>query len=135
MELPMKALISLVCLALAGLTVQSHAAVPAQEAPSSVVDRITLIYLDHKIYPDGAVECEPKVVGARSMIGCSNVTLNGRSMPHLWLYDSGKIKSINGKARQLAEGPFSNEPEISVMPLPLPADIDVGAALSAFTNG
>ncbi|QXH96114.1 hypothetical protein HU749_006925 [Pseudomonas ogarae] len=132
----MKASISsLVCLALMGLAVQSHAAESPQEAPSSVIDRLTLIYLDHKIYPAGAVECEPKVVGARSMIGCSNVTLNGTSMPHLWLYESGKIKSINGKARQLAEGTFANEPEISVMPLPLPADIDVGATLSAFTKG
>lgn len=131
----MKASISLVCLALVGLAVHSHAAESAREAPSSVIDRLTLIYLDHKIFPNGAVECEPKVIGARSMIGCSNVTLSGKTVPHLWLYDSGKIKSINGKARQLAEGTLSNEPEISVMPLPLPADIDVGATLSAFTKG
>lgn len=131
----MKASISLVCFAMAVLAVHTYAAEPAREAPSSVIDRLTLIYLDHKIYPNGAVECEPKVIGARSMIGCSNVTLSGKSVPHLWLYDSGKIKSINGKARQLAEGEFANEPEISTMTLPLPSDIDVGATLSAFTKG
>lgn len=131
----MKAPISFVFFVMAVLTVHAQAAEPAREAPGSVIDRLTLLYLNHKIYPDGAVECEPKVVGARSMIGCSNVTLGGRSVPHLWLYDSGKIKSINGKARQLAEGAFANEPEISVTPLPLPADIDVGKTLNAFSQG
>ncbi|UVM48342.1 hypothetical protein LOY38_18345 [Pseudomonas sp. B21-015] len=130
----MKSLISLVPIAMLALVMNAHAAEAVREAPSSAIDRITLIYLDHKIYPNGSVECDSKVVGARSMVGCWNLTLNGKSSPHIWLYDAGKFKSVNGNARQLAQGKFSNEPDIAVMSLPLPADIDVGSTLESFTE-
>lgn len=131
----MKALISLVPFAMLALVMNANAAEPAREAPSAAIDRITLIYLNHKIYQNGSVECDSKVVGARSMVGCWNLTLNGKSAPHIWLYDAGKFKSVSGNARQLAQGKFSNESDIAVLPLPLPADIDVGSTVESFTKG
>ena len=128
----MKALLCLIAAAGLALSVNAAAADPVREAPGAAIDRITLIYLNHDVYPSGSVECVPKVVGSRSMIGCWNMTLGGSSSPHIWIYDSGVFKSVNGSARQLAEGKFSNEPDIAASALPLPADIDVGAALSSF---
>lgn len=131
----MKAFALLVPATLLALVMNASAAEPAHEVPSTAIDRITLIYLNHKIYPNGSVECDSKVVGTRSMVGCWNLTLNGKSAPHIWLYDAGKFKSVNGNARQLAQGKFSNESDIAVLPLPLPADIDVGSTLESFTKG
>ena len=127
----MKLLNLLVPIAVLAMAVNAHA---ADKAPSAAVDRITLIYLNHKIYPNGSVECEPKVIGNRSMVGCWNMTLNGKSMPHVWLYDEGKFKSVNGTARQLAETKFSEEPDVAIMKLPMPSDIDIGAVLESFKN-
>jgi hypothetical protein len=131
----MKALILLVSTAVLALMMNANAAETAREAPSAAIDRITLIYLSHKIYPNGSVECDSKVIGTRSMVGCWNLTLNGKSPAHIWLYEAGAFKSVNGSARQLAEGKFSNEPDISALALPLPADIDVGATLESFKKG
>lgn len=129
----MKAFTLLLSIAMAALVMNANAAEPAQKAPRAAIDRITLIYLNHKIFPNGAVECDSKVIGVRSMVGCWNVTLDGgKSVPHIWLYDAGKFKSVNGKARQMAEGKFSTESDVAVMPLPLPADIDISAAMTSF---
>lgn len=131
----MKVLSLLGSIAIAISAVTANATEAVGEAPSAAVDRITLIYMNHKIYPNGSVECNPKVIGNRSMIGCRNLTLNGMSPPHVWLYEAGKFKSVNGSARQLAEGKFSQEPDVTVVKLPLPSDINVGAAVESFTKG
>jgi hypothetical protein len=108
------------------------AAEPPREAPSAAIDRITLLYMNHNVYPGGAIECNSKVIGSRSMVGCWNLTLNGRSAPHIWLYEAGVFKSVNGSARQLAQGKFSREPDVAALPRPLPTDIEVAAALDSF---
>jgi hypothetical protein len=131
----MKALFLLVSTAALALVMNANAAETAREAPSSAIDRITLIYMNHNIYPSGAVECDSKVVGNRAMVGCWNLTLNGKSSPHIWLYEAGVFKSVNGSARQLAQGKLSNESDIATLALPLPADIDVGATLDSFKKG
>lgn len=128
----MKALFLLVSTAMLALVMNANAAETAREAPSTAIDRITLIYMNHNIYPNGAVVCEPKVVGTRSMVGCWNLTLDGKSSPHIWLYEAGVFKSVNGSARQLADGKFSNESDIATLAFPLPADINVGATLESF---
>ena len=130
----MKALSLLIPFAMSVLVINAIAAEPASKAPSAAIDRITLIYLNHKIYPNGAVECDSKVVGARSLVGCWNVTLNGNSTPQIWLYEAESFKAVNGSARQLAETKFSNESDIAVMKLPLPADINVMAAVESFSE-
>lgn len=131
----MKVMSLLASVAMAVSAMTTHAADAVSEAPSAAIDRITLIYLNHKIYPNGSVECDSKVIGNRSMIGCWNLTLNGKSAPHIWLYEADKFKSVNGSARQLAEGKFSSEPDVTVVKLPLPSDINVGSALETFTKG
>lgn len=128
----MKLLNLFVPIAMLALVMNANA---ADKAPGAAIDRITLIYLNHKIYPKGSVECESKVIGTRSMVGCWNMTLDGKSTPHIWLYDAGTFKPVNGSARQLAETKFSSEPDIAVMKLPLPSDINVGAALESFNKG
>ena len=130
----MKALTLLVLIAMCGFVMNVNAAAAAREAPSAAIDRITLIYMNHKIYPNGSVECEPKVVGARSLVGCWNLTSNGKSSPQIWLYESDQFKPVNGSARQLAETKFSNESGIAEMKLPLPADIDVGSVVESFKH-
>ncbi|MGZ9668051.1 hypothetical protein ACXX9E_18535 [Pseudomonas sp. GNP014] len=131
----MKVMSLLASVAMSVSAMTTHAADAVSEAPSAAIDRITLIYLNHKIYPNGSVECDSKVIGNRSMIGCWNLTLNGKSAPHIWLYEADKFKSVNGSARQLAEGKFSSEPDVTVVKLPLPSDINVGSALETFTKG
>lgn len=131
----MKVLTLLAPFAVSALMMNTSAVEAADKAPSAAIDRITLIYLNHKIYPNGSVQCDSKVIGDRSMIGCWNVTLNGKSAPHIWLYEAGTFKSVNGNARQMAETKFSNESDVAVMKLPLPADIDIGSALESFKNG
>ncbi|MHC8399476.1 hypothetical protein ACYZTX_08275 [Pseudomonas sp. MDT1-17] len=131
----MKALILLVPFAALALVMNANAAEAAAEAPSAAIDRITLIYMNHKVFPKGAVECDSKVIGARSMVGCWNVTLNGKSAPQIWLYEADKFKPVNGSARQLAETKFSTESDIAVMKLPLPADINVGSVVESFNKG
>jgi len=131
----MKVMSLLASVAMAVSAMTTHAADAVSEAPSAAIDRITLIYLNHKIYPNGSVECDSKVIGNRSMVGCWNLTMNGKSAPHIWLYEADKFKSVNGSARQLAEGKFSTEPDVTVVKLPLPSDINVGSAVEAFTKG
>ena len=128
----MKALTVLASTATLVMAMNAHATETVQEAPSAAIDRITLLYMNHKIYPSGAVVCDPKVVGARSVVGCWNLTSSGKSAPNIWPYEAGNFKSLNGSARQLAEGKFSNESGVSAMKLPLPADIDVGAVVESF---
>jgi hypothetical protein len=122
-------------IAVVAIVMNVNAAVAADKAPSAAIDRITLIYMNHKVYPKGSVECESKVVGSRSMIGCWNYTLNGNSPPQVWLYEADKFKPVNGSARQLAETKFSSESDITVMKLPLPSDIDVGSVVESFKKG
>lgn len=131
----MKVLSLLAAIAMSVSAVTVNAADAVSVAPSAAIDRITLIYLNHKIYPKGSVECDSKVISNRAMIGCWNLTLNGKSAPHIWLYEASKFQSVNGSARQLAEGKFSTEPDVTVVKLPLPSDIDVGAAVESFTKG
>ncbi|MFJ5253787.1 hypothetical protein ACIP8I_01120 [Pseudomonas sp. NPDC088414] len=131
----MKIMSLLASVAMAVSAMTTHAADAVSEAPSAAIDRITLIYLNHKIYPNGSVECDSKVIGNRSIVGCWNLTMNGKSAPHIWLYEADKFKSVNGSARQLAEGKFSTEPDVTVVKLPLPSDINVGSTVEAFTKG
>jgi len=122
-------------IAMVAMVMNANAAEAADKAPSAAIDRITLIYMNHKVYPKGSVECESKVVGSRSMIGCWNYTLDGKSPPQVWLYEAEKFKPVNGSARQLAETKFSSESDIAVMKLPLPSDIDVGSVVESFKKG
>ncbi|WP_449102170.1 hypothetical protein [Pseudomonas extremaustralis] len=121
--------------AMSALVLNAIAVEAADKAPSAAIDRITLIYMNHKIYPRGSVECESKVIGTRSIVGCWNMTLDGKSPPQVWLYEADKFKPVNGSARQLAETKFSSESDIAVMKLPLPSDIDVGAVMESFKKG
>lgn len=130
----MKSVFRFLCAGAIFFAVNAAAAEPQREAPSAAIDRITLIYMNHDVYPSGAVECNAKVIGSRSMVGCWNVTLNGKSAPHIWLYEAAVFKSVNGSARQLAQGKFSREPDVAALTLPLPGDIDVAAALEIFKS-
>ncbi len=103
--------------------------------PSKAIDQITLLYLNHKVYPNDPTVCEAKRVGARDMIGCSAQGWGGNSQIHIWEYSQGKFKSINGSARSLAETKFSNEGAVEVSPLPLPSDIKVDEVVKAFAKG
>ena len=107
---------------------------PRAPVGDEVVDAITLIYLKHKVYATGAVDCVSAVIGERDMIGCRSVRLDGRSNVHVWEYASGKFNSINGSASSLAETKFSSESMIRVSPLPLPSDIDVAAIVDFFNR-
>ena len=105
------------------------------DIPSEAIDKITLLYLNHKIYPNDPTLCEPKRIGGRDMVGCRAQQWGGYSQVHVWEYSQGKFKSINGSARTLAEGKFANEGVIEVSPLPLPSDINVDAVVKAFSKG
>lgn len=104
----------------------------AASVPSADMDKITLSFLNAKVYAGGAVSCRDKEIGGRLYVGCLNRTLGGNSQVSLWLYEGGVFKSLNGTARTFAEGKLAGPPHIKTMPLPLPKDIDIGAALSAF---
>lgn len=100
--------------------------------PSADMDKITLSFINAKIYAGGAVNCRDKEIGQRVYVGCQNRRMSGNSQISLWLYESGIFKSLNGTARGFAEGALSGQKHIAVMPLPVPADIDFGAAMAAF---
>lgn len=104
----------------------------ASGVPSSDLDKITLSFINAKIYQGGAVSCRDKQIGQRIYVGCQNRSLGGSSQVSLWLYEGGIFKSLNGTARGLAEGKLAGQKHIATMPLPLPADIDFGAAMTAF---
>lgn len=116
------------CFAAALLSVSVHAA----GVPSADMDKITLSFINAKIYAGGAVNCRDKQIAQRIYVGCQNRTLGGNSQLSLWLYEAGVFKALNGTARGFAEGRFSGQQHIAAMPLPLPADIDFGAAMAAF---
>lgn len=118
--------------ALAVLALSASAQVWAAGVPSTAIDQITLAYLNAKVYPGGAVSCEGKVVSGRDYVGCFNRSLNGKSNVALWLFENGKFKAINGTARDFADGKLRGAAGVENMPLPLPKDIDVGAAVAAF---
>lgn len=109
-------------------------AIAVRQVPNSALDAITLIYMKHKVYANGSVDCTSKVMGERSIVGCRNNSLDGKSAAHIWEYVDGKFRSLNGSARTLAETKFSNEQLIEVTPLPLPADINIGAIVEQFKN-
>lgn len=102
--------------------------------PSSAIDEITLLYLNHKVYPNDPTVCETKRIGARDMVGCRAQGWGGDSQVHIWEYSQGKFRSINGSARSLAETKFSNESVVEISPLPLPADIKVDEIVKAFSK-
>ncbi len=116
------------CFAAALLSVSVHAA----GVPSADMDKITLSFINAKIYAGGAVNCRDKEIGQRVYVGCQNRRMSGNSQISLWLYESGIFKSLNGTARGFAEGALAGQKHIAVMPLPVPADIDFGAAMAAF---
>lgn len=103
--------------------------------PAKALDEITLLYINHKIYPNDPTVCEAKRIGARDMVGCHARGWGGDSQVHVWEYSKGKFKSINGSARSLAETKFSNEGAVEVSPLPLPSDIKVDKVVKAFAKG
>jgi len=100
--------------------------------PSEDVDKLTLAFLNAKVYAGGAVVCEPKEVQDRAYVGCYNKSLDGTSKVSLWLYEGGVFKAVNGTARTFAEGRFSGNPAVGVLPLPIPADIKIDAVLKSF---
>jgi hypothetical protein len=105
----------------------------AASVPSADMDKITLSFINAKIYAGGAVSCRDKEIDKRLYVGCMNRSLGGgNSQVSLWLYEGGVFKSLNGTARGFAEGKLSGQSHITTMPLPLPKDIDFGAAMSAF---
>lgn len=106
----------------------------AAGVPSADIDKITLAYLNAKIYAKGAVSCSAKTIAARDYVGCFNRSLDGKSSVGLWLYEGGKFKALNGTAKTFAEGPLKSVDGISSMPLPLPADVSSNftAALETF---
>ena len=99
--------------------------------PSADMDKITLSFLNAKIYAGGAVSCKDGQLAERLYVGCQNRSLDGGSSVSLWLYEDGIFKSVNGTARGFAEGPLAGQSHIATMPLPLPADIDIAAAMAA----
>lgn len=103
-----------------------------EDVPSADLDKLTLAYLNAKVYAGGAVSCRPKKLGERIFVGCRNETLDGKSQVQLWLYEGGVFNSVNGSARTQAEGRFAGNPAIGVMPAPLPADIDIPAVLAEY---
>jgi len=104
----------------------------ASGVPSADLDKITLSFINAKIYQGGAVSCRDKQIGDRIYVGCQNRSLGGNSQLSLWLYEGGVFKSLNGTARGFAEGPLAGQAHIATMPLPLPSDINFGAAMAAF---
>lgn len=118
--------------ALAVLALSASAQVWAAGVPSKAIDQITLAYLNAKVYASGAVSCNAKAVAGRDYVGCFNRSLNGKSDVALWLFEGEKFKAINGTARGFADGKLRGIGGIENMPLPLPKDIDVGAAVAAF---
>lgn len=105
----------------------ADAAVPSEE-----IDRLTLAFLNAKIYAGGAVVCESKQIADRDYVGCHNQSLGGRSNTSLWLYEDKAFKAVNGTARTFAERQFSGIPNIGTVPLPMPSDIKVGEVLAHF---
>ncbi len=103
--------------------------------PAKALDEITLLYINHKIYPNDPTICEAKRIGSRDIVGCRARGWGGDSQVHVWEYSNGKFKSINGSARSLAETKFSNEGAVEVSPLPLPSDIKVDEVVKAFAKG
>ncbi|PLP87629.1 hypothetical protein CYD26_21120 [Pseudomonas sp. FFUP_PS_473] len=111
---------------------------PSQQKPSvpaEAIDKITLLYLKHKVYPNDPTVCEAERIGGRDMVGCRAQGWGGNSQVHVWEYSQGKFKSINGSARSLAETKFSNESAVEVSPLPLPSDIKVDEVVKVFAKG
>ncbi|MFG0828783.1 hypothetical protein ACF8R6_10445 [Pseudomonas sp. CJQ_7] len=103
--------------------------------PSDAIDKITLLYINHKIYPNDPTVCEAKRVGERDFVGCHAQGWGGNSQVHVWEFSQGKFRSINGSARTLAETKFSNDSAVEVSPLPLPSDIKVDEVVKAFAKG
>lgn len=118
----------LLCLAASVLSVSVHAA----GVPSADMDKITLSFINSKIYQAGAVNCRDKEIGKRIYVGCQNRKIGSSSQLSLWLYEGGVFKSVNGTARGFAEGRLAHQKHIAVMPLPLPDDVDIGSAMAAF---
>ncbi|TFF37433.1 hypothetical protein [Pseudomonas sp. RIT623] len=114
---------------------QAPAQAPQAAVPAKAIDEITLLYINHKIYPNDPTVCEAKRIGSRDMVGCRAQGWGGDSQVHVWEYSKGKFKSINGSARSLAETKFSNEGAVEVSPLPLPSDIKVDEVVKAFAKG
>lgn len=102
------------------------------DVPTADMDQLTLAYLNANVYDGGAVSCKPKKVGERIYAGCRAVSLSGKSGVTLWLYEGGVFKALNGSARTLAEKRFAGNSVIAVMPVPLPADIDIPVVLAEF---
>lgn len=100
--------------------------------PSEEVDKLTLAFLNAKIYAGGAVSCNPKKVNERAYVGCYNKSLDGMSKVSLWLYEDGVFKAVNGTARTFAEGRFSGNSAVGVLPVPIPADIKIDEVMAAF---
>lgn len=103
-----------------------------EDVPSAETDKLTLAYLNAKVYAGGAVSCKPKKLNERTYVGCRNESLDGKSQVHLWLYEDGVFKSVNGSASTLAEGRFAGNPVIGTLPTPLPSDIDIPAVLAEY---
>lgn len=125
---------ALVGSALLSMCTLTSAAQSNDPLPAEAVDQLTLLYINHRIYPDLTVDCRPKTFGDRVMVGCRGYGLGRKSSVHVWNYADGKFWSINGNASSLAGTKFSGEKLVAVTPLPLPSDIDVGKIVEEFSS-
>lgn len=119
----------------------SQASAPAQAVPSSEapavskasmeeVDKLTLAYLNSKVFPSGAVVCKSEVLDGHVFIGCKNRQLGSESAVRLWVLKEGEYLAVNGSARQDLER-LPSVGHLKEMPLPLPASINIEEALKA----
>lgn len=111
-------------------------AVPPSEAPAvskasmEEVDKLTLAYLNGKVFPSGAVVCKSEVLDGYVFIGCKNRQLGGESAVRLWVLKEGEYLAVNGSARQDLER-LPSAGHLKEMPLPLPASINIEEAIKA----
>lgn len=122
------------CLATLPLAVAQADERSSGTASSDDVDNLTLLYINHHVFGDMTVECRPKSIEGRSMVGCRGISLDGGTNVQVWEFADQQFWSINGSARTVAEGKLRNESIIKVSPLPLPSDIDVGEVVDAFRH-
>lgn len=80
----------------------SEAATARSGVPGDAIDKITLLYINHDVYPSSSIICKSKLIGGRGMVGCRANKVGQQSNIHIWMYSRGTFWSVNGSARSLA---------------------------------
>ena len=93
------------------------------------LDVINYAYAQHLPHAKGAW-CTHKSINSREYIGCPYQQSKGKKTA-LWILQDGTFYAVNGTARGHREK-IRTYTEFKDMPLPLPADIDIPAAIEAF---